>query len=102
MAEENKKEEAVVVEATAEATTTEQAVVEQPKEAVSAKEANPTKFLEDFNWHNYEEGIDPVDGVQLQEFEKLVAENFVDTLDDEVVEGEVIYLTDRDVIIDIN
>jgi len=102
MAEENKKEEAVAVEATAEATTTEQAVVEQPKKEVSAKEADPKKFLEDFNWHNYEEGIDPVDGQQLQEFEKLVAENFVDTLDDEVVEGEVIFLTDRDVIIDIN
>src|SRR5690606_36078092 len=38
----------------------------------------------------------------LEEFEKLVSENFVDTLDDEVVEGEVIHVTDRDAIIDIN
>ena len=91
-----------VVETTTETTTTEEAVVEKPKQEISAKEANPEKFLKDFNWHNYEEGIDPVDGEQLQEFEKLVAENFVDTLDDEVVEGEVIYITDRDVIIDIN
>ena len=68
----------------------------------SAAQANPEKFLEEFNWHNYEEGIDPVDDKQLEEFEKLVSENFVDTLDDEVVEGEVIHITDRDAIIDIN
>ncbi len=75
---------------------------EAPKEDVSPQQKNPEKFLEDFNWHNYEEGIDPVDGQQLEEFEKLVAENFVDTLDDEVVEGVVIHLSDRDAIIDIN
>ena len=69
---------------------------------VSEAQKNPEKFLEDFNWHNYEEGIDPVDDKQLEEFEKLVSENFVDTLDDEVVEGEVIHITDRDAIIDIN
>ncbi len=69
---------------------------------VSEAQANPEKFLKDFNWHNYQEGIDEVEDSQLKEFEKLVAENFVDTLDDEVVEGEVIHLTDRDAIIDIN
>ena len=69
---------------------------------VSEAKANPEKFLKDFNWHNYEEGIDEVDDKQLQEFEKLVAENFVDTLDDEVVEGTVVHITDRDAIIDIN
>ena len=69
---------------------------------VSAAQANPEKFLKEFNWHNYQEGIDEVEDSQLKEFEKLVAENFVDTLDDEVVEGEVIHLTDRDAIIDIN
>ena len=63
---------------------------------------NPEQFLKDFNWHNYEEGIDPIEDVQLEEFEKLVAENFVDTLNDEVVTGTVINLTDRDAIIDIN
>ncbi|MEM6517104.1 MAG: 30S ribosomal protein S1 [Bacteroidota bacterium] len=84
--------------ATVEATETKKA--ETPKQ--SEAQANPEKFLEDFNWHNYEEGIDPVDDKQLEEFEKLVSENFVDTLDDEVVEGEVIHMTDRDAIIDIN
>ena len=75
---------------------------EEAPEEVSLKESNPEKFLEDFNWHNYEEGIDPIDDGKLEEFEQLVTENFVDTLDDEVVEGEVIFLSDRDAIIDIN
>lgn len=69
---------------------------------ISEAQANPEKFLKDFNWHNYEEGIDPVEDSKLEEFEKLVAENFVDTLNDEVVEGEVIHISDRDAIIDIN
>ena len=43
---------------------------------------NPEEFLANFNWHNYEEGIDPVEDSKLEEFEKLVAENFVDTEDD--------------------
>ena len=38
----------------------------------------------------------------MDEFEKLVAENFVETLDDQVVEGTVIHMTERDAIIDIN
>ncbi len=69
---------------------------------ISEAQANPEKFLEDFDWHNYEEGIEQVEDTKLEEFEKLVSENFVDTLDDEVVEGTVITITDRDAIIDIN
>jgi len=92
MAEEKKQaEDQVMVEAT---------TVEAPE--VSEAQKNPEKFLKEFNWHNYQEGIDEVDDKQLEEFEKLVAENFVDTLDDEVVEGTVIHITDRDAIIDIN
>jgi small subunit ribosomal protein S1 len=74
---------------------------ETPEKEVETQ-VDPEQFLKDFNWHNYEEGIDPVEDTKLEEFEKLVAENFVDTLDDEVVEGEVIHITDRDAIIDIN
>ena len=95
MAENKEKVAEAQVEETAKATTTEAPVV-------SEAQANPDKFLKDFNWHNYEEGIDPVDEDQLEEFEKLVSENFVDTLDDEVVTGEVIHISDRDAIIDIN
>jgi small subunit ribosomal protein S1 len=72
-------------------TTTETTTVETPK----VEEVNPEQFLADFNWHNYEEGIDPVDEKQLEEFEKLVSENFVDTLDDEVVEGTVSFIRSR-------
>ncbi len=52
--------------------------VEAP--VVSEAQANPEKFLKEFNWHNYEEGIDQVEDKKLEEFEKLVSENFVDTL----------------------
>ncbi|WP_416442281.1 30S ribosomal protein S1 [Leeuwenhoekiella sp. A16] len=82
-------------------TATETTAAEKRAEQNPAQ-ANPEKFLKEFNWHNYEEGIDPIDDDKLDEFEKLVAENFVDTLDDEVVEGTVINITDRDAIIDIN
>ena len=95
MAENKEKVAEAQVEETVEVTKTEAPVV-------SEAQANPDKFLKDFNWHNYEEGIDPVDEDQLEEFEKLVSENFVDTLDDEVVTGEVIHISDRDAIIDIN
>src|SRR5690554_4503847 len=99
MAEKAKQAEVEATEAnTVEAT--EVQTVEAP--VISEAQANPEKFLKDFNWHNYEEGIDEVGDSQLKEFEKLVTENFVDTLDDEVVEGIVIHLTDRDAIIDIN
>ncbi|WP_298237991.1 30S ribosomal protein S1 [uncultured Algibacter sp.] len=91
MAENEKQAEVEVTETTA---------VEAP--VVSEAQANPEKFLKEFNWHNYQEGIDEVDDKQLQEFEKLVAENFVDTLNDEVVEGTVVHISDRDAIIDIN
>ena len=73
---------------------------EQP--AQEEKKISPEKFLKDFNWHNYEEGIDPIEDSKLVEFEGLVKENFVDTLTDEVVEGVVVNISDRDAIIDIN
>jgi len=72
------------------------------KVAPSEQQENPKQFLEDFNWHKYEEGIDEVDDEQLMQFEKLVEENFVDTLHNEVVDGRVVHLTDQDAIIDIN
>ena len=73
---------------------------EQP--AQEEKQISPEEFLKDFNWHNYEEGIDPIEDSKLVEFEGLVKENFVDTLTDEVVEGVVVNISDRDAIIDIN
>jgi small subunit ribosomal protein S1 len=80
--------------------TPENTAVEVPQS--NEAQVNPEQFLKDFNWHNYEEGIDPVDDDKLVEFEKLVASNFVDTLDDQVVDGTVVHISDRDAIIDIN
>ena len=59
-------------------------------------------FLNDFNWHNYSEGIDAVDEKNLQEFEDLVSKTFISTDQEEVVEGVVVRITDRDAIVDIN
>ncbi len=75
---------------------------EQQAAQAEAPQSNPAEFLENFNWELYEEGIDPIEDKQLAEFETLVKENFVDTADDDVVEGLVVHMTDRDAIIDIN
>ena len=69
----------------------------------STKKVDPQDdFLTNFNWHQYKEGIDELDEKQIKEFEKLVEKNFVDTSDDNIILGEVIHMTDKDVIIDIN
>lgn len=75
---------------------------EQQAAQAIAPETNSAEFLDNFNWELYEEGIDPIEDKQLAEFETLVKENFVDTADDDVVEGLVVHMTDRDAIIDIN
>ena len=77
-------------------------------EAVAAKVTtetvaqDPKEFLENFNWDKYEQGIERVDDSKLEEFQTLVSANFVDTADEEVVVGKVVYLTEREAIIDIN
>ena len=80
---------------------TEKSVKTSPAKA--KKKAEPQDdFLTNFNWHQYQEGIDELDDKQIKEFEKLVEKNFVDTSDDNIIEGEVIHLTEKDIIIDIN
>jgi len=71
---------------------------------VTEKVADSTheEFLANFNWENYEEGIDVIEGEELKKFEKLVEENFVDTADEDVIVGKVVYITEREAIIDIN
>ena len=78
------------------------AVVEDNIKEKINPDLTQSEFLESFNWHNYQEGIDVIEDKQLDEFEKLVKENFVDTSDDDVIEGEVVYMTEREAIIDIN
>ena len=97
----SKKAEAPV-ETVSEETTQDVAVVADSKTKENKAEHPQAEFLDNFNWHNYQEGIDVIDEKQLDEFEKLVKENFVDTSDDDVIEGTVVYMTEREAIIDIN
>ena len=57
MAENKTKEAEVAVEAT-EAQATKAPVVSEAQE-------NPEKFLKEFDWHNYEEGIEQVEDTKL-------------------------------------
>ena len=57
---------------------------------------------DDFNWTEFEEGIQTIDSKQIKEFDKLIDENFVDTYNDNVIIGEVLNITEREAIIDIN
>ncbi len=99
MAEQNPKEEqnTAAPEATPETT-----AVESKEVKIEEPQVDPQEFLDNFDWDKYEEGIERVEDSKLQEFETLVEENFVDTADEEVVEGKVIHMTDREAIIDIN
>ena len=83
--------------------------IEEKKEKVksSSKKQSKTKEkidkdLASFDWHFYEEGLDEIDNKKIEEFEKLVSKNFVDTTDEDVIEGFVVHMTDREAIIDIN
>mgnify|MGYP005721089037 FL=1 len=93
----------VDVKVTKEETT--EIVTEIQEETLSTENAESTDEKADlskFDWHNYEEGIDLVDEKKIKEFEKLVEENFVETLTNNVVEGTVVHMTEREAIIDIN
>ncbi len=76
--------------------------VKTTQKKVKKKADSQDEFLTTFNWHQYQEGIDELDEKQIKEFEKLVEKNFVDTSDDNIIEGKVIHLTEKDIIIDIN
>ena len=67
-----------------------------------AEAQNTQEFLDNFDWHKYEEGIEAVDESKLEAFEKALdgTVGFVNERD--VIEGTVVRLTDRDAIIDIN
>ena len=108
MSEKAKKAEAKVeapeVEVATEATpeVVAEATVEIVETKAAIKEETPQDFLNNFDWHKYEEGIEAVDETKLKEFEKALEgiEGFVKERD--VIEGIVIRKTDRDAIIDIN
>ena len=66
------------------------------------KETKKTDLTDDFDWNEFEEGIQTIDSKQIKEFDKLIDENFVDTYNDNVIIGEVLNITEREAIIDIN
>ncbi len=79
-----------------------QVEAEQESQTEDVQEQDPQKFLEEFNWEAYEQGIEPIKDEKLLEFEKLVEEKLKVLDENEVIEGTIIGITDRDVIIDIN
>ncbi len=72
--------------------------------AAKAKDVEPKKtdLKDDFDWNEFEEEIQTIDSKQIKEFDKLIEENFVDTYNDNVIIGEVLNITEREAIIDIN
>jgi len=105
MADENQPLEEATKDAVPTQTATEEVqpeAIETPQEEDNTPTVSPDEFLANFDWQNYEEGIEAVEDGKLKEFEKLVAENFVDTQGSDVVHGKVIHMTDREAIIDIN
>ncbi len=95
MSEENKKEEAVQEEL-------QQEVTNEVPATEEVQEQDQQKFLDEFNWEAFEQGIEPIKDEKLVEFEKLVEEKIRVLDENELIEGTVIDITDRDVIIDIN
>lgn len=69
---------------------------------MSELQKSQEEFLNNFNWDHYQEGIDAVDESTQKEFEALVSKTFIATDQEEVVDGTVVRITDRDVIVDIN
>jgi small subunit ribosomal protein S1 len=65
-------------------------------------ELSQAEYLANFNWKSFEDGIDSLDEQNLKEFEDLVTKTFISTNEEDVVEGTVVRLTDREAIIDIN
>ena len=90
----------VATEATAETTETE--TVEIIETTPVVKEETQEDFLNNFNWHKYEEGIEAVDEAKLKEFENALEGTVGFVKERDVIEGLVIRITDRDAIIDIN
>ena len=63
---------------------------------------NTQEFLDNFDWHKYEEGIEAVDEEHLKAFDKAL-EGIVGFVDErQVIDGTVMRMTDREAIIDIN
>ncbi|WP_298367043.1 30S ribosomal protein S1 [uncultured Lutibacter sp.] len=91
-----KTEAAAPAEAKKEATP----VVEEEK--VEEVKVSPEEFLESFDWHKYEEGIEAVDEENIKAFEAALEGTLGLVNEREVIDGTVVRKTDREAIIDIN
>ncbi len=82
----------------------EEVVAETSKEEEKQEEApqNTQAFLDNFDWHKYEEGIEVVDDKKLAAFDKALEgiEGLVE--ERQVIDGTVVRMTEREAIIDIN
>jgi small subunit ribosomal protein S1 len=73
-------------------------VIEEEEE----EEVSPEEFLENFNWHKYEQGIEEVEEGKLKAFEEALVGTVGFVTEREVIEGTIVRKTEREVIIDIN
>jgi small subunit ribosomal protein S1 len=92
-------EETINTEEQLDAQTTETAT---PEVKPAVKQVNPQEFLANFDWHKYEQGIEAIDEAKLKEFEDALVGTIGFVNDNEVIEGIVMRMTDREAIIDIN
>ena len=74
-----------------------EALVDQVEAKVDAE-----KFLKEFDWQKYEEGIEAVDQSKLEQFEKALEDTVGFVEERQVIDGTVVRITDREAIIDIN
>ncbi len=102
--EETKKEEVIEEKVVAKTEAQVEEVKETTEEVAEKAEVkiDPEKFLKDFDWQMYEEGIEAVDQAQLAEFDKALQNTVGFVEERQVIDGTVIRITDREAIIDIN
>jgi len=98
------KTEAPVIEETKEMKEeeNEEEVVEAVKKEAKEPKVDPQEFLDNFDWHMYEEGIEEIDEKHLIEFEEALVGTVGFVKEREVIDGTVIRMTEREAIIDIN
>jgi len=75
-------------------------VVAEVKEEIPVQD--PQEFLDTFDWHKYEEGIEAVDDAKLKAFDKALEGTSGFVAERQVIDGVVVRMTDREAIIDIN
>ncbi len=106
---EEEKQEAVIEEVVEEVKVEEkqEVVAETEKEEKVEEKSEETpqntqEFLDNFDWHKYEEGIEIVDDKKLAAFDKAL-EGIPGLVEErQVIDGTVIRMTEREAIIDIN